>query len=110
MKKRSMMLIENLSKCAASVREFAAENISESGKTENLDEYVSLKQVEKLIITHSKSKNGQYYISEKKYNVILNILMNMIYGVGLAKLAAADKIECAWDDDTNSMIFWAKDK
>ncbi len=103
-----MMLIEDLNKCAASIREFAAQNISESGNTENLDEYVSLKQVEKLIISHAKSKNGQYYISEKKYNIILNILMNMIYGVGLAKLAAADKIECAWDDATNSMIFWSK--
>lgn len=104
-----MMLIEDLSKCAESARELAAQNISENGYTENLDEYVSLKQVEQLIIAHSKHKNGQYYISEKRYNVMANILMNMIYGAGLAKLAAADRIECAWDDETNSMIFWSKD-
>jgi hypothetical protein len=33
-----------------------------------------------------------------------------IHNVGLAKLAAQDLVECAWDDDTNEMIFWPKEK
>jgi hypothetical protein len=32
-----------------------------------------------------------------------------IHNVGLAKLAAQDLIECAWDDELNEMVFWQKE-
>jgi hypothetical protein len=28
----------------------------------------------------------------------------------LAKLAAKDLVECAWDDECNDMVFWIKKK
>ena len=32
-----------------------------------------------------------------------------IYGVGLARLASKNLIECAWDNDQNCMVFWKSD-
>jgi len=29
------------------------------------------------------------------------------HNVGLAKLASKGLVECAWDNETNEMIFWA---
>jgi len=31
-----------------------------------------------------------------------------MFQVHLAKLCGEDKIECAWDDDSNEMVFWSK--
>jgi hypothetical protein len=105
-KKKSMMLIDNLQQYSESVREFAAAQLSDDAG--DLDAYVSIKQVENLVMSTSRVKNNKYYISEKKHYLVIETIMNMIYGVGLAKLAGSDKIECAWDDESNSMVFWSK--
>jgi hypothetical protein len=106
-KKKSMMLIDDIQQYSECVREFAAEQMSEN-HSEDLDNYVSIKQVENLVLSKTRIKNHKHYISEKKHYLIIETIMNMIYGVGLAKLAGSDKIECAWDDESNNMIFWSK--
>lgn len=35
-------------------------------------------------------------------------MVDFIYQSGLAKLAAQDKIDCAWDSSENKMMFWIK--
>jgi hypothetical protein len=32
----------------------------------------------------------------------------IVIGQILAKMASDDLLECAWDDETQDMIFWAK--
>ena len=52
---------------------------------------------------------GEYTINEKSYwNIIIKV-SEQIYQSALSKLAADDIIECAWDDDTNKMVFWIED-
>lgn len=101
------MLIDNMQTYCESIREFAATEISEH-YTEDLNSYISLKQVEGLVVPVCRTKNNNYYISEKKHYFVIETIMDMIYGVGLAKLAGEDKIECAWDDESNAMVFWSK--
>ena len=36
-------------------------------------------------------------------------VITWIHNVGLAKLAAQDLVECAWDDKANEMVFWSKE-
>jgi hypothetical protein len=106
-KKKSMMLISDIKQYSEYLREFAAEQLSEN-HSEDLDTYISLKQVENLVLSMSKTKNSKHYVSEKKHRLIIETIMDMIYGFGLAKLAGSDKIECAWDEEHNSMVFWSK--
>ena len=101
------MLIDDIQQYSESVREFAAEQLSDNAE-EDLDAYVSIKQVENLVMSMSRIKNNKFYMSEKRHYLIIETIMNMIYGVGLAKLAGSDKIECAWDNESSSMVFWSK--
>jgi hypothetical protein len=93
------------------LRESAAKDICDQ-YTENLDDFISLNQVKIILDQHSLGidDNGQYVITEEVYHEMLNDIQRQIYEIGLAKLAAEDKIECAWDEETNDMVFWAKQK
>jgi hypothetical protein len=41
--------------------------------------------------------------------MIYDYTITWIHNVALAKLAAQDLVECAWDDDANEMVFWSKE-
>ena len=90
-----------------SVRDGAAESICES-YTENLDDFITVPQIEKLVINKSvgTDDNGDYLITEAVFDDILEEVRGSIYQAGLSKLAAKGIIECAWDDDSNEMVFW----
>lgn len=96
---------------AKSMRQSVAESFSED-YSENLDEFISIKQVIDLVEQHSlgQDEEGYHIINEEVFNDIFDDLREWIYGVGLAKLAAKGHIECAWDDDVNEMVFWLPEK
>lgn len=89
------------------VRQTAALTLT-SSITENLDEYITLDQIVQIIINNGDiTNNGTIVLDEQHYDTILDEVIAWIYNSGLAKLAAKDHIECAWDSDSDSMIFWA---
>ncbi len=94
---------------ASEMREIAAKSLSEDCD-DNLDDYISIKQIINLI--NSKcidlDENDRPIINEDINEDIYESIVIWIHNVGLAKLAANDLIQCAWDDKLNEMIFWAK--
>ena len=99
--------ITNLDGFAETIRDGAAKSISEN-YTENLDNFITLQQIKHLVVKKSfgVDDDGLYMINEDTFDDLFEEIRFAIYQVGLAKLASQNKIECAWDDQTNQMVFW----
>lgn len=93
------------------MREVAASSISENSEGENLDSYISKGQLRNLLKTHCLGYDDENrpLLNEASNEAIFEETATMIHNVGLAKLAAKDIIECAWDDTLNEMVFWHKE-
>jgi hypothetical protein len=92
------------------MREAAAKSIS-SDNDDNLDDYISLKQMTNLVEEFCLGHDERNYplLDEDTNEKIFEEAAIWIHNVGLAKLAAQDLIECAWDSKTNQMLFWQKE-
>ena len=92
------------------MREAAANSISPDCK-DNLDEYISLGQmtnlVEEFCLGHDDENRP--LLDEDTNEFLFEEIALWIHNIGLAKLAAQDLVECAWDDKVNEMVFWAKE-
>lgn len=99
--------INDLDRYAESMRKNAALSFTEF-YNENLDDFISINQTVNLIQSNSvgEDEDGNLLIDEDSYNKTFEELRIWLYNVGLAKLAAANKVECAWDDKLNEMVFW----
>lgn len=95
---------------AVEMRNAAAKSLKED-YSENLDDYISLEQVYNIVAKESVAVDDEdrYVLSEESNDLIFEHIRVWIYNCGLAKLAANDMIECAWDDKSNEMVFWVKD-
>lgn len=100
--------ITDLDGYARCVRDGAAKEFKEN-YTENLDDYISVGQIINLVAEKSIGVDDcdHYMINEDIHDEIYEDIQNWIFNIGLAKLAAAGKIECAWDDEENEMVFWS---
>lgn len=103
--------IINLDGYVAEMRQAAASNISENSVNDNLDDYISLDQMVGLVRKNCLGFDTQNnpVLNEQTNEKIFEEATVWIHNVGLAKLAANDLIECAWDDESNEMIFWHKE-
>jgi hypothetical protein len=94
---------------ASQMREAAAKSIC-TENADNLDEYISLGQmtnlVEEFCLGHDDENRP--LLDEDTNEQIFEETALWIHNVGLAKLAAKDLVECAWDDKVNDMVFWSK--
>jgi hypothetical protein len=100
----------DLEQYASNLRESAAFSFSEN-YDENLDDFISIGQVKNLVDHYSSGKDEEdrYLVDENSHNMIFDDIRTWLHNVGLARLAGKDLVECAWDNDTNQMIFWLKD-
>lgn len=98
-------IVNDIIHLASSIRKNAAMTI---GDTENqdLDTFMSIGQVENIILENTDKDDDGIIMDEDQYNTIFDQVTNWIINAGLAKLAAEDKIQCAWDDEQNCMVFW----
>lgn len=94
---------------AASLRDGVAQSFVEN-YTENLDEYITIEQVKSVIVGYSlgQDEDGNHLINEEVFNDTFEDVREWFYESGLSKLAAKGLVECAWDDELNEMVFWAK--
>jgi hypothetical protein len=92
---------------AKSLREGVASSFEEN-YTESLDEFISIGQVINLIKNNNlgKDEDDYYIINEEIFEDTFNEIREWFYGVGLCKLASVGYVDCAWDNDSNKMIFW----
>lgn len=104
--------IIDLNGYATQMREAAAASISENYHNENLDEYINLDQMIGLIKKEciGFDELDRPVLDEQTNEIIFEQATTWIHNVGLARLAAKDLVECAWDSDSNEMIFWVKEK
>ena len=94
-----------------SIRKGAADSFTEKYE-ENLNDFISVEQVASIVKAKSigQDNDGYYVIDEEIFDDIFSDVRDWLYGVGLAKLAAKGFVECAWDNDSNEMIFWLSNK
>jgi hypothetical protein len=102
---KDAFIINDVESLAYIVRKNAAATFSKS--EESLDEYITINQVIDIIYRHTDiTNNSTMILDEDDYNKIFNDIRVGIYNSALSKLAAKGYIECAWDNESNDMIFW----
>jgi len=96
---------------AKAMRDGAASSF-EKDYTENLDDFISIPQVINMIKSNNLGFDieGNYLINEQIFDDVFNDIRNWFYEVGLCKLAAKGFVDCAWDDESNEMVFWLANK
>jgi hypothetical protein len=100
--------ITNLTGYATDIRRVVAESLDLN--VNNLDDYMTVKQVISLLNEYCIGFDSQHYpVINQDINVkIAEDARVWMSNSILAKLAAEDKVECAWDDANNEMVFWDK--
>lgn len=104
--------IKKLDEMSDIIRENAATSLAETYSSSQLDKFVTINQIENLIIEHSlgTDNQGQYIIDIEVFQDVFDSVRNMIYQSALSKLAASGTIESAWDSDKDKMVFWIDSK
>tara|TARA_B100000902_G_C27316293_1_gene921546 strand:+ start:3654 stop:4034 length:381 start_codon:yes stop_codon:yes gene_type:complete len=104
--------IKKLDEMSDIIRENAATSLAETYSSSQLDKFVTINQIENLIIEHSfgTDDQGQYIIDIEVFQDVFDSVRNMIYQSALSKLAASGTIESAWDTDKDKMVFWIDSK
>lgn len=102
--------IINLEGYATQLRDAAASSLSEN-YTENLDDFISVKQIINMVNENcvGYDEHDRPLLDEESNNQVYEDTVSWIHGVGLSKLAGQNLIECAWDDDQNDFVFWKKE-
>lgn len=108
MDNEELYAITNIEGYALEMRQAAAQSIVDDVK-ENLDDYINIHQMINLVKSECVGfdDNNRPLLNEDANAKIYESTIAWIHNVGLAKLAAKGLIECAWDNETNEMIFWA---
>jgi hypothetical protein len=101
--------ITDLEGYAKEMRDAAAKSLAQD-HDENLDEFISIKQMINLVKSEciGFDNNDRPMLDEDSNEKIYESAVTWIHNAGLAKLAAQGLIECAWDDNSHEMIFWSK--
>jgi hypothetical protein len=100
--------ITDLEGYANEMRIAAAKSLS-ANQDDNLDEYISLNQMINLVKSEcvGYDHKDRPLLNEESNEQIYEKTVIWMHNVGLAKLAAKGLVECAWDNQTNEMVFWA---
>lgn len=96
---------------ASQIREAAANSLSDSSQ-DNLEDFISIRQIINMVKKECLGfdDNDRPLLNEDANAKIFDDTAVWIHNVGLAKLAAQDLVECAWDNEYNDMVFWVKEK
>ena len=72
-----------------------------------VDSFISLSQTEKLVRKYIEpGYNDEFVLSDDNYDLLCDEIKKWIYNSSLSLVASSGKIECAWDDESDEMIFW----
>ena len=73
----------------------------------NIDSLISVDQTEILVQKYLEpAYEDGFIINEKNYAYLFTEIKKWIYNRSLSKVASSGKIECAWDEKNNEMVFW----
>ena len=101
--------ITNLTDFSKILRKNAYEHLGMS-ITDNQDEFVTIKEVIKLVQFSGIGfdDDNNIMINEDILEQLINDVSRWIYDISLSKLCGDDKLDCAWDETYNQMVFWSK--
>jgi hypothetical protein len=104
--------ITDLDGYATQMRDAAAKSLTDNSCEDNLDDFMSISQLVNLVKSECLGFDDENrpLLDEDINEKIFETTAIWIHNVGLAKLAAKDLVECAWDDECNDMVFWIKKK
>ena len=72
-----------------------------------IDSLISVSQTEKLVRQYIEpGYNDEFILSDENYDLLCNTIKKWIYNSSLSLVASSGIIECAWEDESNEMIFW----
>lgn len=108
--KEEVYAITDLKGYVSQMRNEAAKSLTDTPESDNLDDYISLDQMIGIVKQKSLGidDENRFLLNEEANEQIFEETAIWIHNIGLAKLAALDLIECAWSDEDNDMVFWAK--
>lgn len=86
----------------------AVGNSIADANTDDLDQYISLDQMKGLVNAWcvGYDDNDRPILDEEANQNIFEDTSVWMTNVGLAKLASQGLVECAWDNESNEMVFW----
>ena len=109
-----VMMITDHGLFARSLREAACTSVAKGTvDVRCLDEYMTLQQVSSIIedyIEGVDEESGNPVMSEEAYLELVRDVSSSFLGACLAKLAAADLVETAWDEERGQQVFWRKER
>jgi hypothetical protein len=89
------------------IRTEAAKAITEDYYMDDLDKYITLDQVKKLVHSNALNfVNDNPVIDENTNQKLFEEAVLWIHNSAQISLAAKGELECAWDDEKNEMVFW----
>ena len=99
---------------ARDMRDSAAKfmNPEHQDENEDLDSYITIKQIIGLLYEKCGGfdDNNHPLLNEDINEDIFICISDWMFGIGLSRLASENLVECAWDDEQNTMVFWAPQK
>jgi hypothetical protein len=100
-------VIMNLERYAEYERKKAANSISKD-TDENLNDFVSINQVCAMIkdVSVGKDEKNRYLLDQQGREDLGEAIHTRLHNVALAKLASSGRLECAWDEKADQMVFW----
>lgn len=101
--------VTNIDEYCQEIRLLVGNDFRENTTNEELDEYISVGQVEKFVdeFCEDYGDDGSPIISEQSHDNICQAVFTRIQNVGLAKLAVDGHINVAFDEELNDFVFWA---
>jgi len=105
----NLYFVTNIDEYCQEIRLLVGNDFGENITNEELDEYISVGQVEKFVdeFCEDHGDDGSPIISEQSHNNICQAVLTRIQNVGLAKLAVDGHINVAFDEELNDFVFWA---
>lgn len=108
-----VILVTDLEVFVVSLREAVSASVAKGAIADkDLGEYVSVGQLKSLIESYIEGvdeESGHPFMREETYLALLNEASSVFLGACLSKLAAADLVDTAWDDERGQQVFWVKE-
>lgn len=108
----AMYSIKDMDGLCCSIRKIVAKDLAGEKIVHmtdlDLNEFITIQQIKNIIMDYCIIDDDDILVNTEIYSKILEEVSSDMYGAALSKLAASDKIDVAWDDELNEMIFLFK--
>lgn len=100
-------IIKDLTSYATEARKSVVLNIFD-GYVDDIDDFITLNETLDIIKNNcfGIDENNSLLLNEETNQKIYEKIGQFIYGIQLSRMCTDGILECAWDSESNNMIFW----